>query len=57
MRGERKGLDDERIATEDVQLLQRHLEAMRREGWVLANYGRYVGEAEAKRLFRTEAPR
>lgn len=43
------------VATEDVQLLQRHVEAMRREGWVQASYARYVGEAEMKRLFRSEA--
>lgn len=39
----------------EVQLLQRHLDAMRREGWVVAAYARRVGEAEAKRLFRNEA--
>lgn len=39
----------------DVQLLRKHLDAMRREGWVQADYARHVGEAEAKRLFRTEA--
>ncbi|MFT7774746.1 substrate-binding periplasmic protein [Roseateles sp.] len=39
----------------DQQQLQRHLEAMRREGWVQASYVRYVGEAETRRLFRSEA--
>lgn len=43
------------VAAEDVQQLQRHLDAMRREGWVQASYVRYVGEAETKRLFRGEA--
>lgn len=43
------------LGAEDVQLLQRHLDAMRREGWVQASYGRYVSEAEVKRLFRSEA--
>lgn len=39
----------------DVRLLRRHLDAMRREGWVRANYVRQVGEAETRRLFRNEA--
>lgn len=39
----------------DIRLLQRHLDAMRREGWVRANYVRQVGEAETRRLFRNEA--
>lgn len=43
------------VPPQDVQLLQRHLDAMRREGWVKAAYARQVGEAEAKRLFRNEA--
>lgn len=42
-------------ATEqDAQLLRQHLDAMRREGWVQAVYARYVGDAEARRLFRNE---
>ena len=45
------------LAAEDVQLLQRHLDAMRREGWVQQMYTRYVGEAETRRLFRSEAAR
>lgn len=43
--------------SEDVQLLRQHLDAMRREGWVLAIYARHVGDAEARRLFRNEAVR
>lgn len=45
------------ITPADVQLLQRELEAMRREGWVQASYVRHIGEAEARRLFRDEAVR
>ncbi|MDR7331292.1 hypothetical protein [Roseateles asaccharophilus] len=37
------------------QILQRHLDALRREGWVQATYARHVGEAEVLRLFRSEA--
>ncbi|MBI3346150.1 MAG: transporter substrate-binding domain-containing protein [Burkholderiales bacterium] len=40
---------------DDVRQLRQQLDAMRREGWVQVLYARYVGEAEAKRLFRTEA--
>lgn len=43
------------IPEPDRRLLRRHLEAMRREGWVQASYVRYVGEAETRRLFRREA--
>jgi polar amino acid transport system substrate-binding protein len=39
----------------DQQLLRQHLDAMRREGWIQQLYARYVGEAEARRLFRSEA--
>lgn len=45
------------IPAEDVQQLQRGLDAMRREAWVQQMYVRYVGEAEMRRLFRSEAPR
>ncbi|RYE97191.1 MAG: transporter substrate-binding domain-containing protein, partial [Oxalobacteraceae bacterium] len=45
------------VPLRDVKLLQRHLDAMRREGWMRANYVRYVGEAETKRLFRTDRRR
>lgn len=40
---------------EDMRLLRQHLDAMRREGWVQATYVRYLGKAETRRLFRTEA--
>lgn len=43
------------VPAADRQLLQRHLDAMRREGWMRANYVRQVGEAETRRLFRNEA--
>lgn len=39
----------------DVQELQRHLEQLRREGWIEQLYARYIGSAEARRLFRSEA--
>ncbi|RZL36693.1 MAG: transporter substrate-binding domain-containing protein [Rubrivivax sp.] len=39
---------------EDMRQLRRHLDAMRREGWVQALYARYVGDVEARRLFRNE---
>jgi polar amino acid transport system substrate-binding protein len=45
------------LAADDVQLLQRHLDGMRREAWVQQMYARYVGEAETRRLFRSEAAR
>lgn len=40
------------VPAADVQQLQRHLDAMRREGWVQQMYARHVGEAETRRLFR-----
>lgn len=45
------------IPAEDVQQLQRSLDGMRREAWVQQMYVRYVGEAEVRRLFRSEAAR
>jgi polar amino acid transport system substrate-binding protein len=45
------------IPADDVQQLQRSLDGMRREGWVQQMYTRYVGEAEMRRLFRSEAAR
>ncbi|MFG6432211.1 substrate-binding periplasmic protein [Roseateles sp. LYH14W] len=38
----------------DLQLLQRHVEALRREGQVQQVYARHIGEADARRLFRSE---
>ena len=48
-------LNRKNTTADDVQLLQRHLETMRREGWVQGTYARHVGEAEARRLFRNQA--
>lgn len=39
------------VSEEDLQLLARHLEMMRRDGRVVAAYLRHVGEVETKRLF------
>lgn len=50
-------LNRAQMPAQDVQLLQRHLDALRREGWVQATYARHLGEAEARRLFRSEAAR
>lgn len=47
----------QQVSQDDLQLLARHLEALRREGRVVAIYQRHVGEAETRRLFRNEAPR
>lgn len=43
------------VTEDDVQLLQAQITLLRREGWIQQLYARYVGEAEARRLFRTEA--
>ena len=48
-------LNRSNFSAEDVRLLQRHLDALRREGWVQAAYARHLGEAEAQRLFRNAA--
>ena len=48
-------LNRKNLPAEDVRLLQRHLDALRREGWVQATYARYLGEAEVRRLFKNEA--
>jgi len=42
------------VPDEDVQLLARHLDALKRDGRVVAIYLRHVGEAETRRLFKTE---
>ncbi len=39
------------VSDDDLQLLARHLEMLRRDGRVVAAYLRHVGEAETKRLF------
>ncbi|RZJ06864.1 MAG: ABC transporter substrate-binding protein [Rubrivivax sp.] len=46
-----------RVTEADFELLQRHLDAMRREGWIRARYVHYVGETETKRLFRNDSTR
>ncbi|HEY8876368.1 MAG TPA: transporter substrate-binding domain-containing protein [Roseateles sp.] len=43
------------VSDDDVQQLQAQIALLRREGWIQQLYARYVGEAEAKRLFRSEA--
>ncbi len=43
------------VSDEDAQLLQAQLALLRREGRVRQLYARYIGEAEARRLFRNEA--
>ncbi|MDR7268614.1 polar amino acid transport system substrate-binding protein [Pelomonas saccharophila] len=45
------------VSDDDVQLLQAQIAMLRREGWIQQLYARYVGEAEARRLFRSEAAR
>ncbi len=45
------------VGDDDLQLLARHLEMLRRDGRVVAIYQRHVGEAETRRLFRSEAVR
>jgi len=45
------------VLEEDVRQLQAQLALLRREGWLQQLYARYVGEAEARRLFRNEAVR
>lgn len=47
----------QQVSDDDLQLLARHLEMLKREGRVLAIYQRHVGEAETRRLFRSEAVR
>ena len=45
------------VSGDDLQLLARQLEMIKREGRVVAIYQRHVGEAETRRLFRAEAVR
>ncbi len=47
----------QQVADDDLQQLARHLEMLRREGRVVAIYQRHVGDAETRRLFRSEAAR
>lgn len=48
-------LNRAKVPDDDVQLLQAQITQLRREGWIQQLYARYVGEAEARRLFRNEA--
>lgn len=43
------------VTDEDVQQLQAQIAQLRREGWIQQLYARYVGDTEARRLFKTEA--